>query len=234
MVQRPALVVLAIGLVHCVGEDLRPTAVVVLDGGASSSSSSSGGSSGSSSSSSSGSSSSSSSSGGGADASGTGSPLPAGGLYAFVSSSRHTGALGGAAGADKICGDLGQTLRRSGTFRAWISTSERKAYEWVPAEKTWYSATGVEVATSAGLTSNPSSLRSELTLDESGAAATGPTAWTGTNGSGSVGETCNGFESKESGRKASAGKLGHVDYNWTNAGTVECSTEQHLLCFEVP
>jgi len=65
---------------------------------------------------------------------------------AFVTSTSHTGALGGLAGADAICQARAQAASLPGTFKAWLSTADVNAIDRLGSASGWVRIDGKPVA----------------------------------------------------------------------------------------
>ena len=183
----------------------------------------------------------------------------------FVTSGKFTGdfatqggASDGLSGGDAVCNMAAQTAGLTGTWVAWLSTSETNAASRVDLTAIRVLVDGTtkifDPAGSDGLVSlNP------LTMTENG--DTLPTSgdgdgfevWTGTDGNGhyetestegtsaSTDDACKGWTSSSSSLAAVEGSLGAVassvvpDSNWTDGspdGLDTCDVGDRLYCFE--
>ncbi len=154
----------------------------------------------------------------------------------FVTSTIHTGDLGGIAGADAICAARAAAGGLTGTFQAWIADGTTS-----PSTRTGQLTT-VEFISTTGQTIAPNwvglvdgSIDVGIDKDESGATvALGVRAWTNVDalGGGSLGsDHCSGWTSTSgSGR---TGIVGNSTSFWTNnLSTFACSGTAHLYCIE--
>lgn len=149
----------------------------------------------------------------------------------FVTSTTHTGNLGGLAGADNICQSRALAAGLAGTFRAWLSNSITDASSRLsPSQFGYELIDGTKIADDlADLLDG--SLDSPISLNENGVpVVTNP--WTGTSSTGAAySADCQGFTST-----AGSGAIGASDQAssaWTFAGTAACVASHPLYCFEL-
>ena len=152
---------------------------------------------------------------------------------AFVTSSIHTGNLGGLAGADAICQARANALALGGTYRAWLSTSTINAPARFAGSSGWVRVDGKPFANTisqlvAGRVYYP------LALNERGGSELGEAVWTGTSSSGALsGVACTNWTDATT---AISGTIGYTHYgtgSWTQNGGGACSSSQHLYCLGV-
>lgn len=112
--------------------------------------------------------------------------VPGGSCLVFVTSTTHTGNLGGLAGADAICQARADAAGLGGTFRAWLSDSTTAARDRLTrAGVPYVRVDGVQVAANfADLTDG--ALMQPILLTEGGAVDPQGAVWTGTTPAGEL------------------------------------------------
>ena len=150
---------------------------------------------------------------------------------AFITSTTHTGNLGGLAGADAICQARASAAGLPGTYKAWLSASTASARTRLGAATGWVRTDGKPFANGlADLTAGR--ILYPLVLDERGASVAGVTAWTATTGTGNLTSTaCSDWTDGTS--TAVTATIGFSDYGtsgWTQNGGGTCASTQHLYC----
>jgi hypothetical protein len=172
-------------------------------------------------------------------------PPPAAGCGAggpcrvFLSSTRHSGNLGGLGGADAICQGLATTAGLPGTYKAWLSDSTSAAgSRFVPSPGPYQLVNGTTVAaTWADLTDG--TLLAPINVTETGGDPGGNVvAWTGTlpNGNGPLESTehCANWSTNAAGN-TNRGRVGfsvRSNTEWTSNGYSGCDETVHLYCFQ--
>ena len=149
----------------------------------------------------------------------------------FVTSTGHTGNLGGPAGADAICAARAAAADLPGTFKAWVSASGEAARDRLHHGDGPYLRTdGVQVADDwADLVDG--SLDAPVSRDENGAAVEDD-AWTGTLPSGASTTSCSGFTSSSAGNAGVCGSTTATGSSWTDNIVPPCYLELRLYCVE--
>ncbi|MDQ3692459.1 MAG: DUF1554 domain-containing protein [Chloroflexota bacterium] len=159
---------------------------------------------------------------------------------AFVTSSTHTGNLGGLAGADTICQQLADdpAVRLPGTYKAWLSTAtESPSTRFTSTETTgpYVLVDGTRIASSFGdLTDG--TLAASIDLTEGDGRVEASTVWTFTKDDGTPADTQN-LHCTSWSREAGLGVVGTTDRT-TNGWSLflavlpECHTMQRLYCFQ--
>jgi len=156
----------------------------------------------------------------------------------FITSKTYTGAIGpsGVLSADAECASLAAAAGLPGTFKAWLS-SPSPAERFIKSSRPYYRLDGERVAANfdalAELLESPISVTEELDdVDFS-------YVWTATKldgtaaGNGDSGTAdCAGWTSAEATDYGEAGESDDENSEWTAFGTVRCSTEARLYCFE--
>jgi hypothetical protein len=153
---------------------------------------------------------------------------------AFVTSTTHTGNLGGLAGADAICQARASAVGLAGTYRAWLSTSATNAATRFGAASGWVRVDNKPFAnTISDLTAGR--VLYPLSINERGGSELGSTVWTGTGASGSLaGTACTDWTDGTS--TTISGVIGFPEYatsGWTQNGGATCQNTQHLYCLGV-
>jgi hypothetical protein len=168
---------------------------------------------------------------------------------AFVTSTKHTGNLGGLVGADAICNMRAQAAGLPGTYMAWISTNlgtpnSRFLKSTVP-----YVSTGFAIVADNWTDLADGSLDTPIQFTESGAASVaGPncifnggdnfrTARTGTFSNGLIAtNTCSNFTSGTNGFTANVGVTTSNAGRWSNTtcsnGLPTCDVTMPVYCFQ--
>ena len=152
----------------------------------------------------------------------------------FVTSTTHTGALGGLSGADAICQGIANGAPLPGTYKAWLSdstgTPDTRFYK---SPGIYRNVNGFTVADNwddliDGAISN-------LNLDQFGNQFTG-TVWTNTNvdGTRSGDWDCNDWTSSSDLVTGREGYINRVDGSWTysSGGYRGCGYSSRLYCFQ--
>ncbi len=154
----------------------------------------------------------------------------------FVTSSTHTGNLGGLSGADAICAARAAEARIPGTFVAYVSTTGNDAASRLSGSRGWRRFDGQPVTDSiAQLTTGRQWY--PIAQDETGAdrrIGSAAEVWTGTASDGTA--TSNVCEGWKSGTSTDLGTFGRIDSNGGNAvnhGRAACSDSRRLFCFEI-
>ena len=154
----------------------------------------------------------------------------------FLTSTTHTGNLGGLDGANAICNQLAAAAELPGTYKAWISDDTSSPSESFTHHGQFVLVDGSLIAESwADLTDY--AILNPINVDENG--STIPftdIVWTNTNGDGSLyiyGVTCSNWTTDSSEESGTGGYYHLSDYRWSYGGfTTLCSGPQHLYCFE--
>lgn len=153
----------------------------------------------------------------------------------FVTSSVHTGNLGGLAGADAICGQLASTAGLSGTFRAWLSDQYTSAQQRLDHFSGPYyrkdGETVIPVANNwADLTDGQ---YYALATDENGVVRGYANVWTNTAGNGiKLNQHCQSWTSALSTESGRVGNSSAGNSDWTDSTTQACNTQGRLYCVE--
>lgn len=168
-----------------------------------------------------------------------------GACLVFLSSSKHSGNLGGLAGADKICQDLAQAVTPSplpGIYKAWLST------HGLPSEspysgrfrrsgKPYRLVNGTQIAANYDDLTDKT-LAASINVTESGQTISGFLfAWTNTYADGwaistaSV-NTCNAWQSNSASDGAHVGRISATNEEWSLMARPGCNASEYLYCFQ--
>ena len=164
----------------------------------------------------------------------------------FVTSTLHTGNLGGLAGADAICNARAQAAALPGTYKAWLSTSGvngTPATRFTQSSVPYFTVNGVKVVDNwADLIDG--TLDSPINVTETGGPPPDSTApcehadsvWTNTKANGTLDDPIRSCSNWTSTIGPSVwGWWNLTDYNWTAAcGGVasECAGQHPFYCFQ--
>jgi hypothetical protein len=153
----------------------------------------------------------------------------------FVTSSNHTGALGGLGGADFICNERAAEAGLPGTYVAWLSTATVHARERLAGARGWVRTDGLPFADTiddllAGRIFYPAS------RDENGNQAGAAAIWTGTRPNGMFDATngdCSGWMSGLGHNTGMRGSAAGGFEMFTSDIAFGCQVSARLLCFGV-
>ncbi len=175
-------------------------------------------------------------------------------LRVFVTSTTYQGDFGGsdeedddnfsakvtdaAAAADAICQARAIAASRTGTFRAFISTSTSSAASRItnPNNKPWYLYSGIPNRIADNLSDLlDGTIQQAINVDEFGQdVSTSTFAWTGSEASGLVSSrTCKDWTSSSSGDKGYVGSLLSTDSKWAKSKYFGCNKSYRLYCFQI-
>jgi hypothetical protein len=152
----------------------------------------------------------------------------------FVTSTSHSGALGGVVGADALCQKAAQSKSLTGTFRAWISDGATDARSRITASGPWYTvhedhlaffASDLEGAPKADLLTESSNRPQSLGKDG---------VWTDSDAQGKrSGKDCAGWTSDKVDATGATGSALAYDDAWGGGHeSPSCDTLAPLVCFE--
>jgi hypothetical protein len=163
----------------------------------------------------------------------------------FITSSVHTGALGGLGGADAICQTRANAAGRPGTYKAWLSTgSESPSTRFRQSGQPYIRVDNTQVAANwAALISPPGDIDATLNVTETGSTfGTIQFAWTNTSFDGSPVTADQTFNCGNwTNDTVNAGVIGGADVttsSWTTFGTSFCPVDENsgvgrrLYCFQ--
>lgn len=161
--------------------------------------------------------------------------MPPGGHIAFISSSVHTGALGGATGADAICQSLANNagIRPDRPWKAILSDGEQGPIGRIALVGDVVLVNGTKIATATSFFNSDAALLARLERTETNQrVSTYPYAWTGaTSAGGSRTDNCANWTSASSSRLGRAG-LATASYKkqWLDIGNLVCSQPWRIYC----
>ena len=151
---------------------------------------------------------------------------------AFVTSTTHTGNLGGLTGADAICRTRAAAAGLAGTYRAWLSTSTTNAISRLGSARGWVRTDGQPVVDSlADLTSGK--MIYPLRVDENGDDVGHGLVFTGTKADGTLGTlgSCANWTSTAS--DGGVGVTGGLHALFSSFGGLGCTGMARIYCFGV-
>ena len=155
----------------------------------------------------------------------------------FLSSTLHTGNLGGLAGADAICQDLAEAAGLPGTYKAWLSdATSAPISRFVPSTGPYRLVNGATIAANwADLTDGRVAAPINVT-ETGGASGTNTSAWTATNPDGTLGPHghCSNWSTDTAGQQeqGSGGITTRSEGGWTSGFAGLCELGYHLYCFQ--
>lgn len=153
----------------------------------------------------------------------------------FITSTVHTGNLGGLAGGDAICNELAQGVGLPGAWVAWLSNAGINAGDRVQGGGPFVRTDGVRVAADrTALLSG--TLEAPISKTETGAPfSITEGTWTGTEANGNrSGVTCQGWNTDSGQVRGTSGVAEFADSQWTAGGENPCSNLQSIYCFQQP
>jgi hypothetical protein len=168
----------------------------------------------------------------------------------FVTSTTHSGNLGGLAGADAICQARAAAAALSGTFRAWLSSPTVDAYCRVAGGSSGSKAANCgETALPDGgpyervdgepfapslqaLTGAGAQIWTTLSVTELGILVASPNAFTATTAAGVYAGSGNCTEWTSTSGSTSIGDPLSGPSRWSFVSTAPCAGPQRLYCFE--
>lgn len=150
----------------------------------------------------------------------------------FITSSKHTGDVGGPNGADQICAALAREAGLPGTFKAWLSTRSVSASSRLTHYEGYYARTDGVIVAYGWNDLIDGMLAAPITRDEA-AEEVEDGVWTGTlfEGISYEGEDCDGFTAATTGT-ALCGTAIMQRSAWTEDWSPPCVTALRLYCFE--
>lgn len=159
------------------------------------------------------------------------------GYLVFITSTTHTGNLGGLSGADDICNTRATEGGLSGTYAAWVSgDTPTNAKDRIVNGK--YVKNYCRQTIADNLTELISgTLQNAIDRDESGEEVSGENnVWTGTASDGTVWETdtCDSFTWGATGQDSTVGSSNATTGSWTDTNiSYECNESLHIYCFQI-
>jgi hypothetical protein len=154
---------------------------------------------------------------------------------AFVTSTSHTGNLGGIAGADAVCQARASAAGLPGTYRAWLSTSTANAIDRFTGASGWIRVDGKPFVNTATDLANQR-LFTPLRITETGADVGSSTAHTATNSNGTrhaSSSTCNNYTTALPSDSLIGGVTDVQGSLWTVFSFANCATQSRLYCLGI-
>lgn len=149
----------------------------------------------------------------------------------FVTSTIHTGNLGGQAGADSICQTRAQEADLDGSWVALLSTSSTNARDSIVIDGPVLNMQGALVAEDAADLWD-GSIQASFRLDEHGDPV-GQRGWTGTTAAGlGSGSVCENWTAQTGGTKGTLGRSDGLGGDWVEHDLAACSQSFHLYCLD--
>jgi len=163
----------------------------------------------------------------------------------FVTSTTYNGnlkgtAVDGLAGADAKCQERADAARLTGTYKAWLSTSDTSASSRLYHSPIPYKLVDGMVIDDNwdDLTKEGSALNNPIYRTEQNVSSepNGYAVWTGTSSSGEIVgfDHCLDWTSASSTKTAPIGHSNITNFRWTFESTPDCSNLNSLYCFEQP
>ena len=157
--------------------------------------------------------------------------------FVFVTSTTHTGNLGGLAGADAICNSLAVTAGLPGEYMAWLATTSASAPLF-----TFDQAPGAYLLTTGELVANnwadlvDGAINTAIDTDELGGSHGFNNVWTNvdTDGSHTSGAACNDWTNGTDTYNGGAGNSGNKNSLWTTySSPLPCNALSRLYCLGI-
>ena len=172
------------------------------------------------------------------------SPSPAAATYkrVFVTSTFYTGNLGGLSGADQKCSDRASAANLGGTWKAWISDSNKSPASqsdgdiWTQFNGEYRLVDGTKVAdTWTDLTDE--SLDNAINITENNTPVSASATWTNTLATGSINFagtilSCNDWKDGTNSSFGLGGVPQATTQSWTVGDDEYCNGLRRLYCFE--
>jgi hypothetical protein len=152
----------------------------------------------------------------------------------FVTSTSHTGNLGGLAGADSICQARASAAGRAGTYRAWLATTATTAISRLGTARGWVRVDGRPFVNSqSDLTSGR--ILYTPTLTETGANVDGASVRTSVQQTGGTATSdCSGWtDGTSTATTHNFGSASNGTFSWSSNGSITCAGSMPLYCFGV-
>lgn len=153
----------------------------------------------------------------------------------FLSSTLHSGNLGGLSGGDAICQGLATTAGLPGTYKAWLSDDTSSvSSRFVPSSGPYRLVNGTTIATSFTDLTDGTLLTLINVTETGGDRGVSLAAWTGTlpNGNATNGAAFTCANWSPGGVDGIVGLVTRGDSGWTLTEDILCSALNHLYCFQ--
>ena len=161
-----------------------------------------------------------------------------GSCLVFMTSSTHTGDVGGLDGADTICQDLADAAGLPGAYLAWLSDDTGSpSTRFTRATAPYIRMDGEIIADSYDDLTDGSNLNRAINLTEEGVGgAIAPNqVWTSTGDDGQqqlAPDNCDGWTNGTAAFKGDFGLKSSIGPAWTGSDTRTCDLESRLYCFQ--
>ncbi len=154
--------------------------------------------------------------------------------YAFVTSTTHTGNLGGLAGADAICQMRASAAGLPGNYRAWLSSDTTSVASRLGTASGWIRPDGKPFSLSQADLYQGREIY-PLRLTETGVDLGSVYTWSASTMNGMInGGTCSNWTSASSSLTSRNGNTSALGDIWADAFAVNsCSATVHLSCFGI-
>ncbi len=162
---------------------------------------------------------------------------PGGSCTVFVTSTTHTGNLGGLDGADAICQARAESLvsmAAPGTYKAWLSTSAASAASRLTHATVPYRLVNGTIVANGWDDLTDGSLDAPIDRHEDGILGTVVSVWTGTAADGSFASwDCAAWSSESTDVPGVTGSTGATNFQWTfEAILLQCNPRLPLYCLQ--
>lgn len=160
-------------------------------------------------------------------------------LRVFVTKNTFSPNFGSATAADAVCQAAAVAASRTGTFKAFISSSTSNAASRITNApgRPWYMYSAIPARIADNLTDLlDGTIQQAINVDEFGADIGNPKfAWTGskTNGTVQPSNTCNDWTTTQANVKGTRGAADKIDAQWVNQPDATCNQSYRLYCFQI-
>ena len=158
----------------------------------------------------------------------------------FVTSSKHSGMLGGLMGAHALCTRLANDAGLTGQYRAWLSTATSGPANFMTHNPGPYVLPGGDMVATSWADLTDGTLLRPIDRDQNGMPANpqfvceGGEVWTNTTigGTPASANDCTGWFGLAG--TSQAGNVKYANSRWTNSGctAVTCASDMPIYCFE--
>lgn len=160
-------------------------------------------------------------------------------LRVFITSTTYDPNFGSAAAADALCQARAIAASRTGTFRAFVSSSTSSAASRITNApgRPWYLYSTTPARIANNLTDLlDGTIQQAINVTEFGVDVLNPKfAWTGSTTSGTAvpDSTCNDWTTTKASKKATRGAADKTNYQWVNQVDASCNQQYRLYCFQI-
>lgn len=155
----------------------------------------------------------------------------------FVTSTTHTGNLGGLDAADAICQELADNSELTGQYKAWLSNdTQSPSTRFIQSDVPYVLVDGTQIAINYDDLVD-GTIQNVIDLTEgSDTVLAGLVVWTNTSINGTpqfIGEgNCSGWQSSAPEQLGLVGNPNSIVSQWTALQALSCDTLRALYCFE--